>query len=102
LWHATRYSIALRPAERRRVACEGSQRRHSHAWRAEIVLLSAGGVGTNQIMRRTGKCKTCVWRWQERFMQEGYEGLLCYKTRPSSGPVPFIVSGASTAFSRTG
>jgi transposase len=46
-------------------------------------VLSADGVGTNEIMRRTGKSKTCVWRWQERFMQEGYDGLLRDKTRPS-------------------
>jgi len=45
----------------------------------EIVLLSADAVGTNEIMRRTGKSKTCVWRWQERFMQEGYE--VCCATR---------------------
>ena len=56
---------------------------HKHVWRAEIVLLSADGVGTNEIMRRTGKSKTCVWRWQERFMQAGYDGLLHDKTRPS-------------------
>jgi hypothetical protein len=24
------------------------------------------GIGTNEIMRRTSKSKTCVWRWQER------------------------------------
>lgn len=59
---------------------------HKQVWRAEIVLLSAAGVGTNEIMRRTGKSKTCVWRWQERFMQEGYEGLLRDKTRPSRIP----------------
>ena len=35
------------------------------------------------IMRRTGKPKTCVWRWQERFMQAGYDSLLHDKTRPS-------------------
>ena len=52
-------------------------------WRAEIILLSADGLGTNEIKRRTGKSKTCVWRWQERFMQEGFEGLLHDKTRPS-------------------
>jgi hypothetical protein len=40
------------------------------------VLLSAEGVGTNAIMRETGKSKTCVWRWQERFAAEGFEGLL--------------------------
>src|SRR6516225_8889432 len=35
-------------------------------WRAEIVLCTADGLGTNAIMRRTGKSKPCVWRWQER------------------------------------
>jgi transposase len=54
-----------------------------HAWRAAIVLLSADGVGTNEVMRQTGKSKTCVWRWQERFMQAGVDGLLRDKTRPS-------------------
>jgi transposase len=54
-----------------------------HVWRAEIVLLTAEGVGTNAIMRRTGKSKTCVWRWQERFIDEGFDGLLRDKTRPS-------------------
>jgi hypothetical protein len=34
-------------------------------------------------MRETGKSKTCVWRWQERFAAEGFEGLLHDKTRPS-------------------
>ena len=54
-----------------------------HVWRAAIVLLTADGVGTNAIMARTGKSKTCVWRWQERFMREGFEGLLRDKTRAS-------------------
>ena len=52
-------------------------------WRASIILLSADGVGTAAIMRQTGKSKTCVWRWQERFMVDGVEGLLRDKTRPS-------------------
>jgi len=54
-----------------------------HAWCAEIVQQTSDGVGTNEIMRRTGTSKTCVWRWQERLMQEGVEGLLRDKTRPS-------------------
>ena len=53
-----------------------------HVWRARIVLLSADGVGTNAIMAATGKSKTCVWRWQERFMNAGVDGLLRDKTRP--------------------
>src|SRR6202167_2276527 len=35
------------------------------------------------MMRRTAKSKTCVWRWQERFIEEGFGGLLRDKTRPS-------------------
>src|SRR5471030_3532595 len=74
----TGISITLKPGDRRRVAALARDRNapHKHVWRAEIVLLSADAVGTNEIMRRTGKSKTCVWRWQERFMQEGYDGLL--------------------------
>jgi hypothetical protein len=52
-----------------------------HVWRAEIVLLSAAGLGTVEIMRRTGTSKTCVWRWQERFAVAGVAGLLRDKTR---------------------
>jgi transposase len=57
-----------------------------HVWRARIVVLSADGLGTNEIMRRTGKSKTCLWRGQERFMREGVAGLLRDKTRPSRVP----------------
>ena len=53
---------------------------------AEIVLLTADGLGTVEIMRRTGKSKTCVWRWQERFAAEGVDGLLRDKTRPLARP----------------
>ena len=54
-----------------------------HVWRAAIVLATADGLGTAAIMRRTAKSKTVVWRWQERFAEEGVEGLLHDKTRPS-------------------
>src|ERR1700722_3836355 len=54
-----------------------------HVWRAGIVLATAEGLGTVAIMRRTAKSKTAVWRWQERFAEEGVDGLLRDKTRPS-------------------
>ncbi len=57
-----------------------------HVWRARIVLLTADGHGTAEIMRQAGVTKTAVWRWQERFMQEGASGLLRDKTRPSAHP----------------
>ena len=57
-----------------------------HVWRCRIVVLSGDGVGTSAIMAATGKSKTCVWRWQERFMTEGVDGLLREKTRPPGIP----------------
>ena len=81
-------TISLSSAERRRleVLVRDRNTAQKHVWRAEIVLLSATGLGTNEIMRRTGKSKTCVWRWQERFAEAGYAGLLRDKTRPSRIP----------------
>src|ERR1700685_1177774 len=58
-------------------------RPQKHVWRRRIILLSADGVGANEIMRQTGISKPCVWRWQERFAREGFEGLVRVKTRPS-------------------
>ena len=46
-----------------------------HVWRANIILATADGCGTAEIMRRSGKSKPVVWRWQARFMAEGVEGL---------------------------
>jgi len=57
-----------------------------HVWRAQIVLLTADGCGTAEIMRDAGVSKTAVWRWQERFMTDGVAGLLRDKTRPSRIP----------------
>jgi transposase len=57
-----------------------------HVWRARIIVLTADGEGTTAITRAVGKGKTVVWRWQERFMHEGIQGLTCDKTRPSRIP----------------
>src|SRR5437764_11443068 len=58
----TGISITLKPADRRRLKSLARDRNapHKHVWRAEIVLLSADGVGTNEIMRQTGKSNLCV------------------------------------------
>jgi len=60
-----------------------------HVWRCKIILATADGCGTFEVMRRSGKAKPVVWRWQERFMQEGVDGLLRDKTRPpGKAPLP--------------
>jgi hypothetical protein len=80
-WHHL-HGILGRPSPSRRPG-ERWQCRPEACLASGIVLLTGDGLGTNEIMRRTGKSKTCVWRWQERFMEEGVEVLLHDKTRPS-------------------
>src|SRR5512134_2196582 len=81
-------SIRLTDVDRERLDAIVRDRNSSQkqVWRSRIVLLSAAGLGTNAIMRETGKSKTCVWRWQERFMADGVDGLVRDKTRPSRIP----------------
>jgi len=62
-----------------------------HVWRANIILATADGCGTAEIMRRSGKSKPVVWTWQARFMAEGIEGLTRDKTRkPGKPPLPAV------------
>jgi len=84
-WMRTGISFTVSAKDRLRLLALIRDRNapQKHVWRGQIVLLTADGVGTNEIMRRTGTSKTCVWRWQERFADEGFEGLARDKTRPS-------------------
>jgi transposase len=84
----TGITVDVSAAARERLAAIAGDRNspQKHAWRARIVLLTSKGCGTAEIMRETGVAKTVVWRWQERFMQEGVDGLLRDKTRPSRIP----------------
>ena len=45
------------------------------AQRARIVLLVADGVGTNEIVRRTGASKPTVIAWKKQYAAEGIGGL---------------------------
>jgi len=80
--------IEVNAADRARLEAVVADRNspQKHVWRAQIVLLTAAGIGTNEIMRQAGVAKTAVWRWQERFMLAGVDGLLRDKTRPSRIP----------------
>ncbi len=80
--------VEVSPADRERLAAIATDRNspQKHAWRARIILLTGEGCGTAEIMREAGVAKTAVWRWQERFMQQGVDGLLRDKTRPSRIP----------------
>jgi len=78
-------SLSIAPIDQRRLEALIKDRNapQKRVWRAEIVLFTANGAGTNEIIRRTGESKTSVWRWPERFVEEAFEGLLRDKTRLS-------------------
>ena len=84
-------SFEVSAADRERLAAvvaDGNSAQ-KHVWRAEIILASVDGCGTTEIMRRAGVSKPCVWRWQQRFMEAGVDGLLRDRTRkPGKAPVP--------------
>ena len=81
----TGISFVVPPSDRHRLEAVVGDRNapQKHVWRCRIVLLTADGAGTSTIMRQAGVSKTAVWRWQERFMTAGVDGLLHDKTRPS-------------------
>ena len=81
-------TVKVSAADRRQLAAIAADRNspQKHVWRAQIVLLTAQGCGTAEIMRRADASKTTVWRWQERYMTDGVDGLLRDKTRPPRIP----------------
>src|SRR3954451_2526340 len=83
-------NLEVSAADRARLEAVAADRNspQKHVWRARIVLATADGLGTGEIVRRTGKSKPCVWRWQERVMREGVAGLLRDRTRPPRVPPP--------------
>ena len=72
-----RTKIRLSAADRRTLRAVVANRNspQKHVWRAKIILLTGQGHGTAEIMRATGKAKTVIWRWQERFREEGPAGF---------------------------
>jgi len=77
--------------DRRRLeAILGDRNRpQKHVARAKVILATGEGCGTTEIISRSGLSKPVVWRWQERFMREGVDGLVRDKTRkPGKAPTP--------------
>ena len=53
-----------------------------HVFRARIILLSAERLPVLEIAKQAGVSRPAVWRWQQRYGEEGIDGLLRDKTRP--------------------
>jgi hypothetical protein len=77
--------IIVTTADRARLEAVVADRNspQKYVWRAAILLGTANGLGTNAVMRVTGKNKNAVWRRQERSAGDGVDGLFRDKTRPS-------------------
>jgi transposase len=83
--------ILLGAEDRARLVAVAGDRNRSqkHAQRANIVLLSAERLPVLEVARRTDASRPAVWRWQQRFAEEGVDGLLRDKTRkPGKAPLP--------------
>jgi transposase len=84
-------SPIVNPADRERLAAvvEDRNRPQKHVQRARIILLSAERLTVMDVAARSGASRPSVWRWQQRFAEEGVAGLLRDKTRkPGKAPLP--------------
>jgi transposase len=61
-------------------------RQRKHVERARVVLVSAEGGPVQQVAALVGVSRPMVWRWQQRFAEEGVDGLLRDKTRKPGKP----------------
>ena len=52
------------------------------ALRTRIVLLSANGISTGEIMRQLGTTTPTITRWRDRYETDGIPGLLKDRSRP--------------------
>src|SRR5512137_1082175 len=83
-------NIILSDEDRKRlsaIACDRS-RSLKHIQRVKIVLHSAERLPVLEVARRAGVSRPAVWRWQQRYAEEGVDGLLVDKTRkPGRAPL---------------
>ena len=61
-------------------------RPRKHVERAQVVLAAAEHGPVQQVATRLGVSRPMVWRWQQRFAEQGLDGLLRDKTRKPGKP----------------
>src|SRR5919107_398011 len=77
--------VILSGADRERLGAiiADRNRPQKHVQRARIILHSGERLPVLEVARRAGASRPAVWRWQQRFAEEGIDGLLRDKTRPA-------------------
>ena len=83
----TSLSIRLTPAERRTLLAwqRATTISAGLARRGRMILLVADGVSITAIAATVGISRRFVYKWAQRFLAQGVEGLV---DRPGRGPVP--------------
>jgi transposase len=61
-------------------------RPQKHVERARIVLAATRGEPVQRVAMRLNVSRPMVWRWEQRFAEEGVDGLLRDKTRKPGKP----------------
>lgn len=83
-------SILLGDEDRKRLEVIALDRSRplKHIQRAKIILHSSDRLSVLEIARRSDVSRPAVWRWQQRYAEEGVDGLLRDKTRkPGRAPL---------------
>ena len=83
--------VLLSAADRKRLKAIASDRNRAGKYieRARVVLASARGGPVQHVAKEISVSRPMVWRWQQRFAEEGPDGLLRDKTRkPGKRPIP--------------
>jgi transposase len=78
------WCIWLSPADRARLDGWVADRNTAQklVWRARIVVMWAEGAGVTAIVRALGKTKKTAYRWRDRYIDHGIEGLARDASRP--------------------
>src|SRR5450755_3253174 len=78
--------VSASDKERLEAIIADRNRPQKHVERARVVLASAGGGPVQRVAALLGVSRPMVWRWQQRFAEEGTDGLLRDKTRKPGKP----------------
>jgi transposase len=80
--------VILSPDDRERLAAIIADRNRplKLVQRARIILHSDERLSVLEVARRAGVSRPAVWRWQQRYAEDGVDGLLRDKTRPPGKP----------------
>jgi transposase len=85
IWGMTTEShIQLSPEDRAELEAwvAGRNTPQKLVWRARIVLMWADNAGITSIIKATGKTKRTAYRWRDRYLERGIEGLRRDASRP--------------------